>query len=193
MHIHSRIITETIDPKATLALEPLILGEEKEEEKRMALFETFESAVSPDSPLKLTSYLNQFTFLLRLGCVEFCPWQPKESWLLKWKWESSSSPWSKSSSTRLPQRSFQTWINSTHARTLIPQGANESPGCGGHTCATHSRSSPGPGKTLKHWSLRPVTVLSSKDLHFKLHLSLQQSWVTKWDSHGKYMIFIIMT
>lgn len=48
-------------------------------------------------------------------------------------------------------------------------------------------------KMLKRLSLRSLTELSSKDLHFKFRLSFRQGWVTKCDSHGKYMIFIIMT
>lgn len=72
MSIHSRIIAGTLGPEVTLAPQLLILGEE-EEEKKMALFETLESAVWPDSPLKLTSYLNELSLLLRLGCVESVP------------------------------------------------------------------------------------------------------------------------
>ena len=73
MRIHSRTITGSIGNEATLSLEWLILGESGEEKKRMALFEASESIVSDQiRPLKFPRYMNQFSFLLRLACTEFC-------------------------------------------------------------------------------------------------------------------------
>lgn len=71
MSIHSGIIAGTIVPEATFALEWLGSGEEEE---TMALCEAVESAVSAQTrPLKFTSCLNQFFFLLQLGRVTSVP------------------------------------------------------------------------------------------------------------------------
>lgn len=105
MRINSRIIAGAIGTEATIFLELLILGEREGEEKKMALFE----ALEPDQihPLTFPSYMKQFSFLLRLSCVEFCPLQPRPD---HYSERAKVSPYMKAppaASTRWAKRSFR--------------------------------------------------------------------------------------